>query len=160
MANSETPGRQLRQALGRFTTGVTIVTAAAQDGTRAGITVNSFASVSLDPPLILWSIERRSPSLEVFRQATHFCVNILAVGQEELCQRFSSPQADKFAGVPHSTGLGGSSKLAGSLAFFECRNHQQIDGGDHIILIGAVEAFAHSDGEPLVFFGGELGSLA
>lgn len=156
MASNDNPGRQLRQALGRFATGVTIITAAAQDGTRVGLTVNSFASVSLDPPLVLWSIERRSPSLAVFRTASHFCVNVLTAQQKDLCQRFASPHVNKFDGVPHSQGLGGSSKLSGSLAWFECLNHQQIDGGDHIIIIGAVEAFSHAEGDPLVFFGGKL----
>ncbi len=159
MANKDNSGRRLRQALGRFTTGVTVVTAAGPDGTRVGITVNSFASVSLDPPLVLWSIERRSPSLAVFQSAPHFCVNVLAADQESLCQRFASPNADKFDGVGHSQGLGGSTKLAGSLAWFECRNQQQIDGGDHLIIIGEVEDFSHADGDPLVFFGGRLGSL-
>ncbi len=156
MANNDTPGSQFRQALGRFATGVTIVTAAGADGNRVGLTVNSFASVSLDPALILWSIERSSPSLEVFQSASHFCVNVLAAEQEDLCRRFSSPQADKFDGVPCVDGLGGSTKLRGSLACFECRNDRQIDGGDHVIVIGAVEAFCERAGDPLVFFGGRL----
>lgn len=154
--NDDTSGARLRQALGRFATGVTIVTAAGTDGNRVGLTVNSFASVSLDPPLILWSIERRSPSFEVFQTASHFCVNVLAAEQEHLCRRFSSPREDKFDGVPDADGLGGSTKLSGSLACFECRNHQHIDGGDHIIIIGAVEAFSHRSGDPLVFFDGRL----
>ncbi|MHA1566896.1 MAG: flavin reductase family protein [Alphaproteobacteria bacterium] len=156
MAKSDNPGFELRQALGRFATGVTIVTASGADGNRVGLTVNSFASVSLDPPLILWSIERRSPSLEVFQTASHFCVNVLAADQEDLCRRFSSPQADKFDGISYVDGLGGSAKLPGSLACFECRNHQQIDGGDHIIVIGAVETFSHGAGDPLVFLDGKL----
>ena len=156
MASSDNPGFQFRQALGRFATGVTIVTATGEDGLRVGLTVNSFASVSLDPPLVLWSIERRSPSLAVFQAASHFCINVLAADQEDLCRRFSSAQADKFDGVPCVDGLGGSTKLSGSLACFECRNHQQIDGGDHIIIIGAVEAFSQCAGEPLVFYGGKL----
>ncbi len=160
MPDNENPNLRLRQALGRFATGVTIVTAAGEDGVRAGITVNSFASVSLDPPLILWSIERRSPSLSIFLAASHFCVNVLAAEQEALCNRFSSPQEDKFDGIACSEGLGGSTRLAGSLACFECHNQEQISGGDHVILIGAVEAFSHADGDPLVFFGGRLGSLS
>ncbi|BAN47360.1 p-hydroxyphenylacetate 3-hydroxylase reductase component [Metapseudomonas resinovorans] len=156
MSSLESPidSRAFRRALGNFATGVTIVTATAPDGTRAGVTANSFNSVSLDPPLILWSIDKRSSSLAVFRQASHFAVNILAADQIELSNQFARPRDDKFAGVSFDSGLGGAPLLPDCAARFQCQLHQQVDGGDHVILIGLVQAFDDLGRSPLLYHQG------
>ncbi|WP_440995815.1 flavin reductase family protein [Arhodomonas sp. SL1] len=149
--------RALRNALGGFATGVTVVTTRAPDGTPVGLTVNSFSSVSLEPPLILWSLMRDSPSRAAFLAASHFAVNVLAVEQEALCRRFATPRPDKFEGVQWWAGAGGAPVLAGCVARFQCRRSLRHDGGDHDILLGRVEAFDHDPMvEPLVFVAGDF----
>ncbi len=159
MADQDFDTRAFRDALGNFATGVTVVTAKSEDGTLAGVTASSFNSVSLDPPLILWSLDRTSPSLRTLESASHFCVHILAEGQNDLCMKFAKSGDDKFNGVEFSEGLGGAPMFDGCLAQFECRNLVHHDGGDHVIIIGEVERFETADGEPLVFFRGQLGDL-
>ena len=100
--------RVFRNALGNFTTGVTVITAKGSDGTIAGITANSFSSVSLDPPLVLWSLDCSSPSLKVFEDASHFCIHVLADFQKDLCMKFATSGDDKFEGVEFKTGRGGA----------------------------------------------------
>ncbi|WP_374423319.1 p-hydroxyphenylacetate 3-hydroxylase reductase component [Chromobacterium sp.] len=146
--------RALRRALGNFATGVTVVTAAAPDGERAGVTANSFNSVSLDPPLVLWSLDKRSASHPVFAQASHFVVHVLAADQIELSNRFARAAADKFAGLEPEAGRGGAPLLDGCAARFHCRLHQQLDGGDHWILLGLVEAFDDFGAAPLLYHQG------
>lgn len=160
MADQKFDRRSFRDALGNFATGVTVVTARAEDGALAGVTANSFNSVSLDPPLILWSLDRSSESLKVLENASHFCVHILAEGQNDLCMKFARSGDDKFDGVEFSEGLGGAPVFAGCLAHFECRNVVHHDGGDHVIIVGEVERFETAEGEPLIFFRGQLGDLA
>lgn len=146
--------RAFRRALGNFATGVTIVTATAPDGSRAGVTANSFNSVSLEPPLILWSIDKRSSSLVVFEQASHFAVNILAADQIDLSNQFARPRDDKFEGITFDTGLGGAPLFPDCAARFQCELHQQVDGGDHVILIGKVLAFDDFGRSPLLYHQG------
>ncbi|MFC5695376.1 p-hydroxyphenylacetate 3-hydroxylase reductase component [Pseudomonas sp. GCM10022186] len=146
--------RAFRRALGNFATGVTIVTATAPDGTRAGVTANSFNSVSLEPPLILWSIDKRSSSLAVFQQASHFAVNILAADQIDLSNQFARPRDDKFEGVAFDSGIGGAPLFPDCAARFQCEMHQQVDGGDHVILIGKVLAFDDLGRSPLLYHQG------
>lgn len=146
--------RALRRALGNFATGVTVVTATAPDGERAGVTANSFNSVSLDPPLVLWSLDKRSASNAVFEQAGHFVVHVLAADQIELSNRFARAGADKFAGLTPETGLGGAPLLDGCAARFHCRLHQKLDGGDHWILLGLVETFDDCGAAPLLYHQG------
>jgi flavin reductase (DIM6/NTAB) family NADH-FMN oxidoreductase RutF len=146
--------RRLRHALGRFATGVTVVTTRHPDGKLEGLTANSFSSVSLDPPLVLWSLQRGAPSLASFAAAGRFAVNVLGAHQCDLSRHFSVPSADKFATVAHEPGLGGCPVLRDSLAAFECRLHDTIAGGDHLIFIGRVERARHRDGEPLIFSAG------
>jgi flavin reductase (DIM6/NTAB) family NADH-FMN oxidoreductase RutF len=143
--------RDLRRALGSFATGVTIVTARAADGRLAGVTANSFCSVSLDPPLVLWCLASKAPSRAVFAHATHFAVHILADDQVELSDRFCRPSRNKFAGLEVTEGLGGAPILDGVVALFECRREQRHDAGDHDILIGRVERYHHDNRAPLVF---------
>lgn len=152
--------REFRTALGAFGTGVTVITACAPDGRRAALTVNSFASVSLAPPLVLWSLGLHSPNLSVFQDASHFAVNVLREGQDDLALHFARSQPDKLAGIPWRPGLGGAALLEDTLADFECRNANRYYGGDHIIFLGAVEAFSSRPGAPLMFCRGAFGGFA
>ena len=146
--------RELRRALGQFATGVTVVTARAGDGRRIGVTANSFTSLSLDPPLVLWCLAKSAPSLPEFLESSHFAVNVLAADQHHLSRQFSTPAPDKFAGVPASEGAGGVPLLDGVIARFTCRHVRNHDGGDHVIFIGEVERFEEFEAEPLVFHSG------
>lgn len=149
--------REFRKALGAFTTGVTIVTARAQDGTPVGVTVNSFNSVSLDPPMVLWSLAKSARSLEAFDLAEHFAVHILSVEQEDLSNRFAKSGVDKFDGVETRQGVGDTPLLMGCCTTLQCRTTFKYEGGDHIIFVGEVIEFDHNDRPPLVF---QLGKYA
>ncbi|MEM8497965.1 MAG: flavin reductase family protein [Pseudomonadota bacterium] len=144
----------LRRALGNFATGVTVITAENADGQRVGMTANSFNSVSLEPPLILWSIDKNARSVDVFDSATHFAVNILAADQIDLSNRFARMQADKFEGVDWVRGAKGSPVLAGCAATFECENFDKLEGGDHWILLGKVIGFEDLGRSPLCYHQG------
>ena len=146
--------RAFRRALGNFATGVTVVTAAAADGRKVGVTANSFNSVSLDPPLILWSIDKRSSSHEVFEAASHFAVNVLAADQIDLSNNFAKPKDDRFAEVAFEVGAGGAPLLVDCSARFQCERFQQLDGGDHWIMIGKVVAFDDFGRSPLLYHQG------
>ena len=150
--------RALRTALGRFATGVTVITTRTPEGRLEGLTANSFAAVSLDPPLVLWSLKRHAPSLKSFVGSGYFAVNVLARAQEEVAHRFATPHRDKFAGVVHAPGLGGSPLLDGTLAVFECSTETTIDGGDHVIFLGRVHRASQREGEPLIFSAGRYGT--
>jgi 3-hydroxy-9,10-secoandrosta-1,3,5(10)-triene-9,17-dione monooxygenase reductase component len=143
--------RGFRNALGTFTTGVTIVTTRDPTGHDVGLTVNSFNSVSLDPPLVLWSLARSSGSLPAFLGAEYFAVHILGAGQEALSNRFAQRGADKFADLAIARGRGGVPLLDGCAARFECRTAYCYKGGDHEIFVGEVLSFEHFDQSPLVF---------
>jgi len=148
--------RSLRGALGSFATGITVVTACDPDGQWLGLTVNSFNSVSLEPPLVLWSMTLNSPNLEFFRHCSHYAVNVLADDQLDFSQRFASRIPDKFAEVDCVTGIGGVPLLPNCCAWFECRNEFQYPGGDHLILVGYVERFAHQPRRaPLLYHAGQ-----
>lgn len=151
--------RALRDALGAFATGVTVVTALDPDGRAIGLTVNSFNTVSLEPPLILWSLSLASPSLEAFRKARHFAVNMLAADQQAVSERFAQRNSDKFADIDWREGHGGVPLLSGCCANLECRNEAQHAGGDHLIFIGRVENCTRQDKAPLVFHGGRYRAL-
>ena len=146
--------RDFRRALGQFATGVTVVTTRASDGRRVGVTVNSFSSVSLNPPLILWSLSRQAPSFSDFSRASHFAINVLEASQHHLSRQFSTPLPDKFAGVELVEGIGGVPLLKGVIAQLVCRKVKEYDGGDHVIFLGEVEEYRWSEGEPLVFHSG------
>jgi flavin reductase (DIM6/NTAB) family NADH-FMN oxidoreductase RutF/DNA-binding MarR family transcriptional regulator len=142
--------RAFRRCLGQFSTGVTVVTSAT-GGSRAGVTANSFSSLSIDPPLVLWSISRTSRSFAQFAKADHFTINVLATGQIEVSQRFAGMAEDKFEGIEFETGANGSPILPGVSGYLECRCEARYPGGDHLILVGRVERFARFSGHPLVF---------
>jgi flavin reductase (DIM6/NTAB) family NADH-FMN oxidoreductase RutF len=146
--------RDLRRALGQFATGVTVVTTLGEDGRRVGVTANSFASLSLDPPLVLWCLDKEAASLPAFNACTRFAVNVLSASQHHLSRQFATPAADKFAGVDVIEGPGGVPLLDGALAHFVCRNVREVEGGDHVIVIGEVERYETFGGEPLVFHSG------
>lgn len=153
--------RELRNALGAFATGVCIITTRRADGKREGLTCNSFASVSLNPPMVLWSLARTAVSAPAFRDAEFFAVNVLAADQRELSTHFARSAEDKFAayGETFTVGLGGVPLLEGACARFECRNQFQNYGGDHIVFIGIVERFAAFERAPLLFHRGKYGGL-
>lgn len=144
----------LRKAMRRFATGVTVVTTRGACGKLEGLTVNSFSTVSLEPPLVLWSLARRAGSFATFVDATHFAVNVLGADQLHLCHHFSARRADKFAGILHRPGIGGCPLLDDTIARFECRRETHFDGGDHVIYIGRVLRTSHGEGDPLIFAGG------
>jgi flavin reductase (DIM6/NTAB) family NADH-FMN oxidoreductase RutF len=152
--------RHLRAALGRFATGVTVVTTRTPEGKLEGLTANSFSAVSLDPPLVLWSLRASAPSLESFKAAGHFAVNVLAASQHGLCRRFATSARDKFAGVVHAPGLGGCPLFAGALATFECSTEAQVPGGDHVVFFGRVRRAAFAEGPPLIVSAGAYGTHA
>ena len=152
--------RDFRNALGRFATGVTVVTTVAADGARIGLTCNSFSSVSLSPALVLWSLSLRSPNLSNFLQAPHFAINILAADQQPISQRFAQPLADKFEGVPCTAGALGLPLIDQAAAQLECKNETRYYSGDHVIFIGHVLHYAYRDCAPLVFWSGRYASLA
>lgn len=140
-----------------FATGVTIVTARAADGVLVGLTANSFNSVSLDPPLVLWSLARAAASMGVFATGSHYAINVLAADQKDLAERFASKTVDRWAGVAYSEGVGGAPLLAGAAATFECFNRSRYEEGDHVIFVGEVEQCAHRDGaSPLLYHGGKF----
>jgi flavin reductase (DIM6/NTAB) family NADH-FMN oxidoreductase RutF len=140
-----------RKALGIFATGVTIVTARGRRGEPVGLTVNSFTSVSLDPPLVLWSQSLYAKTLPAFQEASHFVVNILAADQIDLSKRFAGEHDDRFLDVAHIVPEHGAPVIAGCAAHFECRNEDRHYGGDHVIFIGRVERFAHTAKPTLMF---------
>jgi flavin reductase (DIM6/NTAB) family NADH-FMN oxidoreductase RutF len=154
-----------RQALSRFATGVTVITTfapGAQKGDSAsssfvGITASSFNSVSLTPPLVLWSLGHRASSLPLFHAGTHYVVNVLAADQLDLCNRFAYGKGDRFADTAYALGQAGLPILKGALAWFECHNRSRHEEGDHVIFVGEVERCGFSDGSaPLVYQGGQF----
>ena len=152
--------RDFRGALGQFATGVTVVTTLAADGRKVGMTANSFTSVSMEPPLVLWCPSKRSPSLTDFEESTHFAINILASDQHVLSRQFATPAIDKFVGAETSEGIAGVPLLDGALATFQCRTVSRHDAGDHVIYVGEVEQYENSGGAPLVFHGGKYHATA
>src|ERR1700722_2224609 len=133
--------RDFRNALGTYATGVTIITAIAADGKPYGLTCNSFASVSLNPPLVLWSLGMFSQALNTFQNASHFTVNVLGASQQALSNKFAKSSDDKFAGVEWTPGLGNAPVLAGCVANFQCRAANRYYGGGHVIFRGAAEPY-------------------
>jgi flavin reductase (DIM6/NTAB) family NADH-FMN oxidoreductase RutF len=151
--------RALRQALGQFATGVTIIATRAPDGTLTGLTANSFGALSLDPPLVTWALRLASPSLAVFDAAPRFVVNVLAEEQVELSRIFATHGVDKFAGVPFAESQYGQPLLHGASAWFECRTVARHVLGDHCLYVAQVERFTSSEALPLVFHSGRYHTL-
>ena len=152
--------RNFRGALGQFATGVTVVTTLAPDGRKVGMTANSFTSVSMEPPLVLWCPSKRAPSLSDFEDSSHFAINILASDQHVLSRQFATPASDKFAGAETSEGIAGVPLLDGAVATFQCRTVARHDAGDHVIYVGEVEKYDNPGGAPLVFHSGKYHATA
>jgi flavin reductase (DIM6/NTAB) family NADH-FMN oxidoreductase RutF len=160
MQDADLDSRALRNALGHYTTGVTIVTTRTPEGAHTGVTVNSFTSVSLDPPLVLFCLSTRSSLLGAFEQASHFTINVLGKGQQALSNRFAKPSVNTWDEVKYRTGPDGCALLSGALGGFECARHGAYPGGDHVILVGRVLRFeAAATGEPLAFCQGSYGTF-
>lgn len=146
---------EFRAALGMFATGVTIVTACGGRGQPVGLTANSFNSVSLHPPLVLWSLSNRSASMAAFRTGTHYAINVLAADQLALAERFAAPGRDRWDGVAWRRGVAGAPLIEGAVAHFECANRSRYAEGDHVIFVGLVEHCDHDpQAQPLLFHGG------
>lgn len=153
--------RAFRDTLGMFPTGVTVITARAPSGEPIGLTVSSFNSVSLAPPLIVWSLSGHLPSVPIFENAAVYAINVLAEDQQDMSQRFASRSDDKFAGLDYTEGVDGVPLLPGCAAWFQCRQFACYPGGDHVIFIGEVVRFESGEArKPLVFQGGAYRRLA
>ena len=148
-----------RDALGTFVTGVTIVTAYDVDGKPAGLTANSFNSVSLDPPMVLWSLSLGSRNLPVFREAKAWAVHVLAADQQALSNRFAKQGADKFDDLDHRDGPEGAPRIEGFAARFGCTAKFEYEGGDHAIFLGEVVDFERTAADPLIYHGGRYGRV-
>ena len=152
--------RAFRDALGCFGTGVTVVTTIGRGDEPVGVTASSFNAVSLDPPLVLFSLDRGANSLAAFLAGTHFAVNVLGEGQAHLSRRFAMAASDKWNGIAYETWETGCPILADALANFECRVRHAYDGGDHVIFVGEVTRMrSDPDGRPLLFFRGRYCGL-
>ena len=151
--------RSLRDAFGSFATGVTIVTTRNAAGADIGRTANSFSSVSLDPPMVLWSLAKTSSGQADFHRARHFAVHVLGEDQEDLSGLFASKAADRFGALSVTRGADGIPLLEGCAARFECRTVHRYDGGDHVIFVGEVMDFVREPRAPLLFHAGRYGRL-
>ena len=149
----------LRQALGCFATGVAVITTLGDWDAPVGLTVNSFSSVSLDPPLILWSLSHNAPSFGAFQRHDGFAVNIMSADAKDLVQRFARPSPDKFRGVAWTSGYLGVPLLDDVVATFECRTESRIAKGDHEIYIGKIVSYASTERSPLLFHRGSFATL-
>lgn len=151
--------RKLREAFGRFASGITVVTLNDHDGNPTGITVNSFSSLSLDPPLLLFSVGKSQVSRRWLQISNRFNVNILSTAQEDVAWQFARPVENKFEGVHWRTCGNGQPVIEQALATFECRKWQTYDGGDHDIVVGEVTGFDTSEGDALLFFRGQMARM-
>jgi flavin reductase (DIM6/NTAB) family NADH-FMN oxidoreductase RutF len=150
---------QFRRCLGHFATGVTVITCADGNGKLCGITANSFSSVSLEPPLVLWNIAKVSRSLSAYLDAEHFGINVLTARQESVSANFARSDNDLFRDVAYELTARGVPKLANTLAWFDCRTHEVHECGDHYIIIGEVLDYEAYEGEPLMFYRGRYQRL-
>ena len=149
--------REFRASLAMFATGVTIVTARTPSGELVGLTANSFNSVSLTPPLVLWSLSQAASSMAALSKGSHYAINILAADQKALAERFASKHDDRWQGVAFTEGVAGAPLLSGAAASFECFNRSRYEEGDHVIFVGEVERCCHREGAaPLLFHGGKF----
>ena len=151
--------RDMRVCMGLFATGVTVVTCHGAHG-HCGITANSFSSVSLEPPLVLWNIAKVSNSLQAYLGAEHFAINVLSTEQKDLSSHFALSNHMLFDDIEYETSEHGVPLLPDCVAWLECHTHQIHDSGDHYIIVGEVETFRFNDSDPLLFFGGKYRGLA
>ncbi len=147
---------EYRRAMGCFATGVAVVTTCDKNGARVGLTISSFNSVSLDPPLVLWSIAHDSLSYATFMEAEFFAVNVLAMNQQDMSERFAKSGRNKFDGLNCGVGINGAPILPEYSAVYECRIEYRYDGGDHKIIVGRVLKFEDRGTDPLIFYRGHF----
>ncbi|MCF6221340.1 MAG: flavin reductase family protein [Robiginitomaculum sp.] len=159
MSNADFDKAEFRKTLGQFATGVTIVTTLDKAGEAVGVTASSFNSLSMKPPMILWSLDKSAYSLPAFEHTKHFNVHVLGSGQDALSNCFAKPGTDKFDGIKTSKGLGGVPILPEYSALFECKTAHHYAGGDHIIIVGEVLKFSRNNTTPLVFHGGQYAGI-
>lgn len=153
--------RAFRDAMGRFGTGVTLVTALTDKGEPIGLTANSFTSLSLDPPLVLWSLDRKSDTVPIFSECKHFGVNVLQAHHRDLSTKFATKQNHHFDEIPFETWDSGVPIIVDALAALECEVYARHDGGDHVIMVGRVLGLkSQEEGEPLMFYRGKYAELA
>ena len=150
---------KLRNAFGHFATGVTIITTRTASGNPIGMTVNSFASLSLDPPLALWSLARASVNFDVFHAAPHFAVHVLGTEQSPLARQFATKDIDRFRDVTTTLCASGVPRLDEYHACFECETYARYDGGDHSIIIGRILEVDERPGDPLLFYRGRFARI-
>lgn len=153
--------REFRDAMGCFATGVTVISTMSEDGRAVGVTVNSFSSVSLDPPLVLFCIDRKATNLATFENSGRFAVNVLCDDQQQLSNGFAGNGDSLFETVEYRKSDFGCPLLPGAIAFFECETEAIHDGGDHVIFVGRVRRIEQSDdGAPLLYFKGRYAAIA
>jgi len=149
----------LRKTLGCFPTGVVVAATLGDNDKPVGLTINSFSSVSLDPPLILCSIALNAPSLSAFREHPAFTINVLSEEQKSVCTQFAKPSEDKFKGIDWYPGFGGAPVISGALAVIQCKTYRRYEGGDHEIILGEVMKIEFTEQQPLVYHRGEFAEL-
>lgn len=145
---------ELRRAFGRFPTGIAVITTLDAEGNPFGLTVNSFASVSLAPPMVSWNVIRGSRAHTTIAHAKGFVVNILAAAQQSIAQQMAKSSDDRFAGIDYDINAEGLPVLTNAVATFECELHELVTAGDHDIVLGVIKRFAHCDGAPLIYWQG------
>ncbi len=144
--------KKFRQALGQFPTGVTVITTLDKEGNPIGVTASSFNSVSMEPPLVLWSVAKKAYSAKIFESAEYFIINVLAESQVDVSNTCAQQGVDKFANLQYKAGIGDCPKLADTSACFECKTWQLYDGGDHLIVVGEVINYESNQAlKPLVY---------
>lgn len=146
--------RQFRDALAQYATGVTVIAARRPDGRCTGFTASSFNSVSLEPPLVVWNLNRRAENLAAFDAVERYAINVLAHDQADLARRFSERAADRFEGVAYRLGAADAPLIEGCIAWFECRHHTRHVAGDHVLFVGRVETCERREGRGLVWHHG------
>lgn len=154
------PKPDLRHAFGRFPTGIAVVTMLNGEGAPYGATINSFVSVSMEPPMISWNVVRGSLAHATVSQTQRFVINVLAKDQRDLAQQMTGPVAERFTDIRYSSSESGLPVIDGTLATFECRVHSMVAAGDHDIVLGAIDCFEHRDGRPLVYWQGAYATAA
>ena len=151
--------REFRDAMGCFATGITVVTARSKEGENVGCTANSFSSVSLDPPLVLWAIAKNANSYDAFIEAENFAIHVLHSGQEDMSRLFATKDVDKFSEIKWTEGQGGTPLLNEYSVRFECTTEDIYEGGDHMIIVGRVFNMDNPDAEPLGFYQGKYAKI-
>jgi flavin reductase (DIM6/NTAB) family NADH-FMN oxidoreductase RutF len=159
MSTPQMDSKEFRNALGQFATGVTVITTLDKEGNKAGMTVNSFSSVSLEPMLVLWSLAKTAKTFDAFNQTERFAIHVLNADQQAISNQFSSRGGDRFENIPLTEGQGGIPVLQDYSVVFQCEIEARYEGGDHIIMVGRVVDFDNKCQPPLIFHAGQYADL-